>query len=64
MAKLKIEDIVEHLDSEMRLALEDAVREAVPDAEFDSHQLFRAFARAVDRRCSTWEQVPDRYVQP
>ena len=63
MAKIKIEDIVDHLDSDIRRALEDAVREVSPNATFDSYELFRAFRRAVGRKCNTWEQVPDQYVQ-
>jgi hypothetical protein len=62
MAKVKIEDIIEHLRSDIRRALEDTVRSTVPEANFDPHQLFRDFRRAVGRKCSTWERVPDRYV--
>lgn len=63
MAKVKIEEVVDHLSSEMRRALEDAVNEVVPNARFDSYELFRAFKRNVYRKCSTWETVPDRYVE-
>ena|SRR2546425_677867 len=63
MARVKIEDIVDHLSSEMRRALEDAVKATISDAEFDSHELYRSFRRAVGRKCSTWEQVPDHYVE-
>ena len=62
MAKVKIEEVIDHLSSEMRRALEEAVREVLRDAHIDSHELFRAFRRAVGRKCSTWEAVPDRYV--
>lgn len=62
MAKVRIEEVVDYLNSEMRRALEDAVREVMPNATFDSHELFRAFRRAVSRKCGTWEQVPDQYV--
>jgi hypothetical protein len=63
MARVQIEEVVDHLSSEMRRALEDAVRECAPNASFDPHELFRAFRRAVRRKCSTWERVPDQYVQ-
>jgi len=63
MARVKIEDIVDHLNSEMRRALEDAVKRAVPDAHFDAYQLFREFRKAVGRKCSTWENVPDHFVE-
>jgi hypothetical protein len=63
MAKVQVEQVIDHLSSEMRNALESAVTETIPDADFDPYELFRAFRRAVGRKCNTWEQVPDQYVQ-
>jgi hypothetical protein len=63
MARVKIESIVEHLDSEMRNALEEAVKELAPESNVDGYGLFRAFVRAVGRKCSAWECVPDHYVE-
>jgi len=63
MARVKIEEIVDHLSSEMRRALEEAVNECARDADVDAYDLFRAFKRAVRRKCSTWERVPDQYVE-
>jgi len=63
MARVKPEEIVDHLSSEFRRALEAAVREVIPEAEFDSYALFRAFRRAVGRKCNTWERVQDRHVE-
>ena len=62
MARVKIEDVVDHLSSEMRRALADAVRAQFKES-FDEYELYRAFRRAVGRKCSTWEQVPDNYVE-
>ena len=63
MARVKMEDIVDDLSTEMRSALEAAVREVLPEAEFDRYALFRAFKRAVRRKCSTWERVRDNHVE-
>ncbi|BBQ13553.1 hypothetical protein WP1W18C01_39130 [Stenotrophomonas maltophilia] len=63
MAQVQMDEIVDHLSSEMRKALADAVREVAPEAKIDSYQLFRAFKRAVRRKCGTWETVPDGAVQ-
>jgi hypothetical protein len=63
MAKVKVDEVVDHLSNEMRRALEDAVNEVIPGAQFDSNELFRAFKRAVYRKCNAWEAVPDQYVQ-
>jgi len=63
MARVKIEEVVDHLSSEIRKALTTAVNNVIPDAEFDERQLFREFRRAVGRKCNTWERVPDQYVE-
>jgi len=63
MARVKIEEIVDHLSSEMRNALVEAVTQVAPEVRIDAHALHRAFVRAVGRKCSTWEQVPDQYVE-
>jgi len=63
MAQVKIEEIVDHLSSEMRKALTIAVNNAIPNAEFDERELFREFRRAVGRKCNNWETVPNHYVR-
>ncbi|MEC4766345.1 hypothetical protein LPL18_003200 [Halomonas sp. CUBES01] len=63
MAQVDIEEVVDHLSREMRRALRDAVDEVNPDSDLDEYELFRAFKRAVRRKCSTWETIPDQYVR-
>lgn len=63
MARVKIEDVIESLDYEINRALEDAVNRTINNARFDRNQLFREFRKAVGRKCSTWESVPDRFVE-
>ena len=63
MAQVNIEEIVNHLSSEMRRALEDSVKAVVRGSDFDGHELFREFRRNVGRKCSTWETVPDQFVR-
>lgn len=60
MARVQAAEIVDHLSNEFRKALDDAVKKNIPDAEYDARKLFRDFVRDVDRRCSNWEQMPDR----
>jgi len=62
MARVQIEQIVDHLSSDIRRALGAAIEETLPGAECDQYALFRAFKRAVRRKCNQWEQVPDRFV--
>lgn len=62
MARVKMQSIVEHLSTQMKRALEAAVQDVDSDSEIDRSELYRAFKRAVGRKCSTWETVPDSYV--
>ncbi|RJE90709.1 hypothetical protein D3P07_00980 [Paenibacillus sp. 1011MAR3C5] len=62
MARIKMEEIVDHLSTEMRKALSEAVKSNIPGVQFDEYQLFREFKREVRRKCNTWERVPDNYV--
>jgi hypothetical protein len=63
MAKVKIEDVVDHLSTEFRRALEETLNEHFPNQNFDSKDVFRTFKRQVYRKCSVWENVPDQYVE-
>lgn len=63
MAKIKVEDVVDHLDREFRGALKDTIEEMFPDLEFDDRELFREFKKKVYRKCSVWESVPDHLVE-
>lgn len=63
MARVKIEEIIDHLDTDIRKALSEAVNRTIPDAEFNDRELFRNFRRAVCRKCSIWESVLDQYVE-
>lgn len=63
MTKIKIEEVVDYLGSEMRKAIEDAVYSSVPDAVFDGHILFQKFKSAVASECDTWVEIPDTYVE-
>lgn len=62
MARIKVEEIVDHLSSEFRRALAETVREHIPNAEFEEYALYRTFRRKIDAKCNVWETVPDQYV--
>jgi hypothetical protein len=63
MARVKVDEIIDHLSSEIRSALAEALSEVAPDADVNEEHFFRAFKKAVYRRCNTWENVPDQYVE-
>ena len=63
MVRIQPDEIVDELSSEFRRSLVGAVNEVIPNTKFDSYELFRAFKRAVRRKCSNWERISDRYVE-
>jgi hypothetical protein len=64
MAEVKIEDVIDHLDTEIRQALEETIKSHFPNQNFDEREVFRTFVIMVGRKCSIWENVPDHYVKP
>jgi hypothetical protein len=62
MTEIQISELIDHLSSKMTQALEMAVQDAIPGADFNSHILFRAFSYAVRRTCNPWELIPNTYV--
>jgi len=64
MAQVNMEEIVDHLSSEIKRALEDTIKEHFPDQDFDRNAVFRTFKRKVYQKCSVWENVPDKLVKP
>lgn len=62
MARVKIEEIIDHLSTEMRKSLRDSVNKVIPEVTFDERELFRQFKKEVRKKCSTWERVPDQYI--
>jgi hypothetical protein len=63
MAKIKTEEIVTDLGFQFRKAVVQAVQETLPGAQFDEMELFRAFKKALRRKCNPWEVVNDAYVE-
>lgn len=63
MARIKIEDCLEHMKPDIRSALGIAVEKAIPGSQADRSELYREFIRAIRRKCQTWESVPDRLVE-
>jgi hypothetical protein len=63
MAKVNIEDLVYHLDSEFKKALDDTMSQFAPNATYDRNALFKFFLKRVYHHCSIWEEVPDACIK-
>ncbi|MFA6200151.1 MAG: hypothetical protein WC679_07110 [Bacteroidales bacterium] len=63
MAKIKVEDVIDYFDNDIRKVLESTLKEHFPNQSFDTRAIFRTFKRQVRRKCHIWENVPDKYVQ-
>jgi ubiquitin C-terminal hydrolase len=63
MPQVKIEDLIDHLDSEFKKALDDTMREFAPTVQYDRTEFFKFFLKRVYHHCSIWEKVPDKLVK-
>ncbi len=64
MAQVKIEGVVDHLDTEFKKALDNVMSQFAPGVYYDRNALFRFFLRRVYHHCSVWENVPDHLIEP
>jgi len=62
MARIKLEETLEYLYDDIQPSLVEAVREVLPDAEFENRELFRAFLNAIGRRCPDWAKIPNNLI--
>ena len=62
MARIKVVDVVEQLNAQLRAALDHAVDATLPGVEVDRQKLYREFRRAFVTRCKAWENVPNAAV--
>ena len=58
MARIRPNDIFEHLNPQMRAALDEAVDKTLLGVEVDKRQLYLAFRRALTAKLKPWESVP------
>lgn len=58
MARIKPAEIFEHLNPQMRAALDEAVERTLPGVEVDRRKLYLEFRRALATRLKAWENVP------
>ena len=63
MTQIKMEDIVMHLDEQMKNALVDTMKTYAPYVTYDVDSLYKHFAKRVYYHCRTWEPVPDDTVR-
>lgn len=63
MASIHIERVIYHLAPEMKRALTETLSELGIQTNHDINDVFRTFRRQVDRKCSTWEDIPDDHVE-
>ncbi len=63
MAKVNIEEFIEHLDREIKKALESTIREHFPNQEYNTRAVFKTFKEEVTKKCNSWENVPNKYIR-
>ena len=62
MARIKLEETMQYLYDDVQPALADAVHEIIPDADFETGPLFRAFLKSIGRRQHDWVKIPSNLV--
>ena len=64
MPQINVEEVVYHLDSEFKKALDDMMGKFAQGTSYNRDELFKYFLKRVYHHCSIWEKIPDRSVKP
>lgn len=63
MARVRIEEAVDHLEDKIRKALQATMREHFPDQDFNARAVFKTFKNQVSKKCDEWERVPNKFIR-
>lgn len=63
MAKINIQEIIDHMENDMRKSLDATMREHFPDQDFNSRAVYKSFLKQVNKRCRIWETIPNKYIK-
>lgn len=63
MAKVKIEELVDHLDREFRKAFEATLREHFGDYDYNARGVFKTFQKEINKKCKVWEDLPNKFIR-
>jgi len=63
MARIKVNSTIEWIGYKLKSALEEAVHNTVPEAQFDKDMLWKEFIAEINKKCSIWAKVPDSYIK-
>jgi len=63
MAKINIEEIIDHLEDDVRKSLEATMRSHFPNQDFNSRSVFKTFKAQIEKRCKSWETVPNKFIR-
>jgi len=63
MARVDVEEIVDHLSSEFKRALKRTIQKELEVEDPNINRIYRQFKREISRTCNCPEYVPDRCVK-
>ncbi len=63
MAKIKVEEFVNHLEGEFKKALSSTIYKELGDVEFNAKELFNTFKNELVDKCNTYESLPNKYIK-
>lgn len=63
MAKVRIEEVIDHLEEDFRKALRATMQEHFPDEHFNTRAVYKTFKNQISDRCNEWENIPNKYIR-
>ncbi len=63
MAKIKVDEFVDQLESEFKKALTSTIYKEIGDIDFNIKDVYNTFRKELIEKCNTWETLPNKYIK-
>lgn len=63
MARIKIDEMVGHLEKEFRKALTSTLYKEFGELEFNAKDVYQTFKKELTEQCNSWENLPNKFVK-
>lgn len=63
MARIRVEQVFDHLGSKLRGAIDDTLKALIPETKVEAQEFYRELKKNLARRCRQWEDVPNNHVE-
>ncbi len=63
MAKIKVDGLVEEMETEFKQALLSTLRRHFDKDTYSENEVVKTFMAQLKEKCNSWEEVPNKFIR-